>query len=123
MGFGSTPAGYRLRSGDGISVRPHRSASREVLVAAAIAYFEESLSDAPVGLEATQSDLAGLLAWLRLTATDPGELRLLVRACDAIDDGLAGDAVALTLRAVLEDLMPDEQADPVDLLVAACVGG
>jgi hypothetical protein len=47
---------------------------------------------------------------------DPARRRRLNEAVDAIDDGLAGDAVANRLNAARPG-MPDEQADPVDLLV------
>jgi len=123
VGFAPTPDGYRLQYGPAASATGGGRDSRALLVAAAIAYFEESLAEAPSGLEATQSDLASLLSWLRGGAGSPAEEALLARACDAVDDGLPGDAVALILRAVLVDLMPNEQADPVDLLVAGAIRG
>jgi len=94
---------------------PHRIAE---LLAAATAYFEEALDPPPPELEATQADLAALLSWIAGTETDTARRRLIGEALDAIDDGLAGDAVVARLSEVRRGLGSDanEQADAIDLL-------
>jgi hypothetical protein len=76
------------------------AALRAGLVAAAAAYFLAALDDAPAELEATQADVAALVASL---ATGPrSEHEAAAReAVDAIDDGLPADAVALRLQRLL----------------------
>jgi hypothetical protein len=94
---------------------------RVLLIAAAAAHFADVLSDPPVLLDATQADLAGLLGWLAATETEPGVAERAREAVDAIDDGLASDAVVNLLNAYSGSLRPEttEQADPVDLLLDA----
>jgi hypothetical protein len=90
------------------------------LLAAVIAWFEESLADPPPELEATHEDLAAAVRWLAdATAGEPAH-RLLAEACDAIDDGLAEDVVVRRLSVAAGAMRADEeeQADWVDLLVA-----
>lgn len=87
---------------------------RDLLLALAIAYFADAGSAAPPELEATQSDLSALVRQLIDSESDPAKRALLAEAIDAIDDGLAGDAVATKLgaaRAAGEDAV-----DPVELL-------
>jgi len=83
-----------------------------------IAYFEEALDPPPPELEATQADLAGLLAWIAKAETDAARSRLIGQALDAIDDGLAGDAVVARLSEARRGLGSEanEQADAIDLL-------
>lgn len=94
------------------------------LLAAVIAWFEESLSDPPPELEATQEDLASAVRWLagsRGSAAIGAVLidRLLADAVDAIDDGLAEDVVVRRLTAATTAIRgnENEQVDSVDLLV------
>jgi hypothetical protein len=99
IGFTPTPDGYRLVFGapDG-SFRVERTddpgEQRAGLVAAAIAFFLSSLSDPPAELEATQLDIARLVASLDMDGAAQ-------EALDAIDDGLPADAVALCLQRLL----------------------
>ena len=86
---------------------------RPMLLAAAIAYFSEALPETGLDGEATQGDLAEVIRWLADSEPDRARAALLRDAIDAIDDGLAGDAVAN----LLIPLIADEQADPVDLLI------
>ncbi len=94
---------------------------RVLLIAAAAAHFADLLLDPPVLLEATQADLAGLLGWLAATETEPRVVERAHEAVDAIDDGLASDAVVNLLNAYAGSVRPEakEQADPVDLLLGA----
>jgi hypothetical protein len=115
IGFQRVPAGYRFVAGTHDGVRS-READADLLLALAIAYFEEAFPDAPPEAEATHADLSGLVRHVAALEDDPARRRLLNEAVDAIDDGLAGDAVANRLNAARPG-MPDEQADPVDLLV------
>jgi hypothetical protein len=116
VGFQGTADGYRLCVGV-----EHRVLSEEtdpdVLLALAIAYFEEALEAAPPDLEATHADLADLVRFVAGRDEDPARRARLAEAIDAIDDGLAGDAVARLLT-MSRPGTPNEQADPVDLLVA-----
>jgi hypothetical protein len=98
VGFARDAGGYRLACGDAAgTVRRSESEGEtrtDELLLAAIAYYEEALEPPPVAWEATQADLAGLLRWLASIERDAGRRSILARAVDAIDDGLAGDAVA-----------------------------
>lgn len=95
------------------SVTPAEPLDRSALVAAAIAYFSEALADPPAAYEATQADLAALIAWLAETEPDAQAAARLRDALEAVDDGLPGDAVASRLAAV----NTNEQVDPIDLLI------
>lgn len=126
IGFQSGPAGYRVVAGRGSVVRG-RAADTDLLLALAIAWFEEAFDDPPAELEASQEDLSALVRQLAASEPDTERRRALLEAVDAIDDGLAGDAVANRLSAarrgsatagVANAHEADEQADPVDLLVA-----
>lgn len=105
--FGGPDGAPRLGS------RPPRR-QRTLLIAAAIAYFSEALAETTAGSEATQGDLAQVMHWLANTEPDPARAAWLREAIEAVDDGLPGDAIASRLTL----LMADEQADPVDLLIA-----
>jgi hypothetical protein len=98
VGFVRGADGYRLVCADvGGTLHPSASegdARSDELLLVAIAHFEEALDPPPLAWEATQADLAALLGWLVSTETDAGRLAALAKAVDAIDDGLAGDAVA-----------------------------
>ena len=115
IGFVADPTGYRLVAGDDRGERS-RPADVAVLLALAIAYFEEAFEDAPSDREATHADLSALVRHVA-AGEDRPELQLaMAEAVDAIDDGLPGDAVAGRLGLVWSRTA-DEQADPVDLLV------
>jgi hypothetical protein len=116
VGFQPSSAGYRFLVGSPSGART-READAALLLALAIAYFEEALEGAPPELEATHEDLSELVRHVAAREVDPARKRLLDEAVDAIDDGLAGDAVASRLNAA-RPLNTDEQADPVDLLVS-----
>ena len=123
MGFVADGSGFHLafaRNDGGLSISSSLGPSRSAeLLTATIAYFEEALDPPPPELEATQADLAGLLAWIAKTETDAVRRRLVHEALDAIDDGLAGDAVVARLGEARRGLTSgriNEQADAVDLL-------
>ena len=116
IGFASGPDGYRLVVGADDVDEISRAADPVILLALAIAYFEEALEDAPADREATHADLSALVRHVA-DLDDRAELRgALAEAMDAIDDGLPGDAVATRLT-VAWSRTAGEQADPVDLLV------
>lgn len=115
IGFDHPGEEYRfvLGSGGETLVAP---ADADLLLALAIAHFAEAFGGAPPDLEATQADLSALVGHLMRRATDPGRRALLAEALDAIDDGLAGDAVATRLAMARGAL--NERVDPVELLLA-----
>lgn len=116
IGFQATADGYRFTVGLPSGART-RGADADLLLALAIAYFEEAFEGAPPEMEATHEDLSELVRHVAAGEADPTRKRLLAEAVDAIDDGLAGDAVVSRLSAVRPG-NADEQADPVDLLVS-----
>lgn len=116
IGFEATDDGYRLCVGIGDNLLSEE-ADADVLLALAIAHFEEALVGGPPDLEATHADMAELVGFVAAHETDPTRRARLAEAVDAIDDGLAGDAVAVRLAACRR-VEANEQADPVDLLVA-----
>jgi len=91
-------------------------AGTDLLLALAIAYFAEAFDEAPPDLEATQSDLSALVRHVTRGEADAGRRALLAEALDAIDDGLAGDAVAGRLAAARAG--GGDGGDPVELLLA-----
>lgn len=101
-----------LGAEDGLRDTP---AGADLLLALAIAYFAEAFGDAPPDLEATQSDLSALVRHVMRAEADPGRRALLGEALDAIDDGLAGDAVASRLAAARSPT--DDRVDPVEMLL------
>jgi hypothetical protein len=96
---------------------PYRSmpADEGLLLAIAIAYFEDVLDDPPPALEATHADLSTLVRDVAGRAPDPERRRLLAEAVDSIDDGLAVDEVIGRLVAAWSRTR-GAQTDPVDLL-------
>ena len=115
IGFAADADGYRVVVGDGQGERS-RPADAGVMLALAIAYFEEAFEDAPADREATKADLSALVRHVA-DGEERAEVRVaLAEAVDAIDDGLPGDAVASRLGAAWA-WTTEEQADPVDLLV------
>ena len=115
IGFAVDADGYRVVAGDGGRERS-RAADAVVLLALAIAYFEEAFEDAPADREATHADLSALVRHVAEREERPALRVALAEAVDAIDDGLPGDAVAGRLG-VAWAATADEQVDPVDLLV------
>ena len=87
---------------------------RDLILALAIAHFGDLGSGALPELEATQSDLSALVRHLMDSEADAAKRPLLADAIDAIDDGLAGDAVATRLEAARA--AGDDAPDPVELL-------
>jgi hypothetical protein len=129
VGLRRAPSGWSLVFGDPDgALRRARgvdpAVARERLIAAAAAYFAESLTDPPPDLEATHADLADLLRWLAAAEASPRASARAAEALDAIDDGLAGDAVVSLLAGYAAEygnrsVKVEEQADPVDLLLEA----
>ena len=113
VGFGRRAGAARLVVEAGAGVRDE-PADRDLVLALAIAYFTEALDGAPPDLEATQSDLSELVRQLMPREADPERRTLIAEAIDAIDDGLAGDAVAEKLEAARS--FRAEVIDPVELL-------
>jgi hypothetical protein len=125
VGFVGTEDGYCVAFGqtDGSLMTSAAGGPERVveLLAVAIVYYEEALDAGPSQVEATQADLAGLLTWLTATEGKPAPRASLAEALDAIDDGLAGDAVLGRLNAARRAITGDEsreQAGAVDLLRA-----
>jgi hypothetical protein len=113
IGFAAKASGYRLVVGLADRLRS-AEAGVDLLLALGIAYFTEALDDPPPELEATQADLSALVARLADAEVDTERRRLLREALDAIDDGLAGDAVVSRLAAARE---PEAQGvDAIELL-------
>jgi hypothetical protein len=89
-------------------------ADADLLLAIAIAYFEDALDAPPDELAATHADIGSLVRHLADAGTDPSRRRLLREAVDAIDDGLAADAVIARLAAALSSATA---SDPVGRLL------
>ena len=105
VGFVFVQDGHRLVFGldDGTTLLDSTAdpiIRRAGLVAAAIAYVLASLAPAPPDREATQADLAGLIASLaaRMEGAERGAAQ---EALDAIDDGIQPDSVAIRLQQLL----------------------
>ena len=119
IGFGVRAGAWRYVVGTEAAVRD-APADAELLLALAIAHFAEAFGEAPPDIEATQSDLCELVRHLIETQPDARRRALLMEAMDAIDDGLAGDAVAGRLAAARS---PDgDSVDPIDQVLAAARG-
>ena len=114
IGFGFRGDGARIVVGAGEDLRD-AAADADLALALAIAHFAEAFDEAPPDLEATQSDLSALVGHLLRTEADPGRRALLSEALDAIDDGLAGDAVAGRLAAARP--LASDGVDPVELVL------
>ena len=113
IGFQPATSGYCLVVGLNGALRSSE-ADVDLLLALAIAYFTEAFEGAPPEIEATQADLSALITDLAQRETDAEARRLLREALDAIDDGLAGDAVAGRLAAARAPRT--EPTDPIELL-------
>jgi hypothetical protein len=129
VGFARAADGCRLAIGpsaESMTVDPRAPIDqRGELISLAMAHFEEQLDQTTAGEGATHQDLAELVQWLAGSDSDPGWTRRAGLVLDAIEDGLPGDAVALSLAALLEEEMtraaPASQAppdDPVERLLA-----
>ncbi|MGZ8562148.1 MAG: hypothetical protein ACXWWU_00840 [Candidatus Limnocylindria bacterium] len=116
IGFGLRGEAWRYVVGTDDAVRD-APADEDLLLALAIAHFAEALDEAPPDIEASQSDLSALVRHLIGTQPDGRRRALLNEALDAIDDGLAGDAVAGRLAAARS--AASDRVDPVDQLLAA----
>jgi hypothetical protein len=77
-------------------------AEADDLVALAIAYFLDDLAEPPEELAATHGDIGALVRHLAEIELDPARRRRLGEAVDAVDDGLAADAVVGRLSQCLE---------------------
>ena len=115
IGFDHAGGAYRFIVGSGGGTLAG-AADPDLLIALAIAHFAEAFEGAPPDIEATQADLSALVEHLIAVASDARQRSALREALDAIDDGLAGDAVAGRLAAAMAT--GDDQVDPVELLVA-----
>jgi hypothetical protein len=113
IGFQPAASGYRFVVGLNGALRSSE-ADVDLLLALAIAYFTEALEAAPPEMEATQADLSALITDLAQRETDARVRSLLGEALDAIDDGLAGDAVAGRRAAARRH--GAEAIDPIELL-------
>ena len=120
---GGSWVGFAAGNGDGYDlVVGGPSGSRrapgqpELLIALAIAYFEDSLDAPPDELAATHEDVAALVRHVAGSTEEDSRRQLLSDAVDAIDDGLAADVVIGRLSAALP---PAEVAsDPISELLA-----
>lgn len=124
VGFALVDGSYRLAVGAVGDAFGTAVADDGLLLALAIAYFEDDLDDPPPDLEATHADLSDLVRSVAARAAESDARRLLDEAVDAIDDGLAADEVIGRLVAAWR-WTAKEQADPIDLLrerVAAVSG-
>ena len=100
IGFApSVDDGYLLVVERGSVVR-RASADDTDLLCLAIAYFEDELGEPPERLAATHADIGSLVRHVA-ERTEPEARALLAQAVDAIDDGLAGDAVIAALTRCL----------------------
>ena len=95
IGFAPTMEdGYALVVGAGDSVAAVGGAAEpDDLVSLAIAYFADELGEPPETLAATHGDLGALVRAVAEAETDPDRRARLAEAVDAVDDGLAADAV------------------------------
>ena len=97
------PAGSRRAEGEA-----------DLMVAIAIAYFEDALDPPPDDLAATHADIGSLVRHLAEREADAARQRQLREAVDAIDDGLAADAVIACLAAAMRS---PAATDPVGWLI------
>lgn len=114
FGFRGDSWRYVIGTAEGVHDAP---ADADLLLALAIAHFAEAFDEAPPDLEATQSDLSALVRHLIRIEPDAARRTLLGEALDAIDDGLAGDAVAGRLAAARSP--ESDRVDPVEQVLTA----
>lgn len=114
MGFAPTlDDGYALVV-EGSAGSRRAAADADLLLTLAIAYFEDALDPPPDDLAATHADIGALVRHVAEAEVDVSRRRLLEEAVDAIDDGLAADAVIARLTAVLPSSAAE---DPVARLL------
>lgn len=113
VGFGYRAGACRMVLGTADGVLDS-GADADLTLALAIAHFAGALEEGPPDFEATQSDLSALVSHLVRAEVDPVRRALLGEAMDAIDDGLAGDAVAEKLEAARSPRI--DSVDAVELL-------
>jgi hypothetical protein len=102
LGFAPTlDDGYALVVGGTPAGNRSSPATRDDLVALALAYFEESLDEPPEELAATHGDIGGIVRHAADRADDGPQRRAFTEAVDAIDDGLAADVVMERLATAL----------------------
>ena len=111
LGFApSLDDGYDLVVGGGAA--GHRApATADDMLCLAVAYFEEVLVAPPEELAATHADIGALVRHVAAREAEAARAAALGDAVDAIDDGLAGDAVI----AALSRCLPSE-TDPLERL-------
>jgi hypothetical protein len=103
VGFAPAASGdHVLVIGRGRVATTH-TVGRDVLVALAIAYFEERLYPPPDERAATHADVGTLVRALSETEADLTRAAALREAVDAIDDGLGADVVVRRLGRALGD--------------------
>jgi hypothetical protein len=114
VGFAPTlDDGYALVVG-GAAASRRAEAGADLLLALAIAYFEEALDPPPDDLAATHADIGALVRHLAAAEGEPSRRVALQEAVDAIDDGLAADVVIARLGSALDASWAD---DPTGSLV------
>lgn len=101
LGFApSLDDGYDLVLAD--ASRAHRgAATSDDLLCLALAYFEDALDSPPEDVAATHADIGALVRHVAERERQPARRAALSEAVDAIDDGLAGDAVVTALARCL----------------------
>jgi hypothetical protein len=108
IGFAPTlDDGYALVLGTDDRATVHAPAVADDLIALAIAYFTDELSEPPEALAATHGDIGLIVRHVAAAEADPMRARLLAEAVDAVDDGLAADVVVGRLSRCLAS---DEEA-------------
>lgn len=101
IGFAVSASGtYDLVAGEGARTCRH-AAEPDDLLALAIAYFEDALSEGPEAIAATLADIGALVRHVAAAEPDGPRAHLLAEAVDAVDDGLATDVVVGRLVACL----------------------
>lgn len=110
VGFAPTrDDGYELVVGSAEGDTRRAPATTADLLALAIAYFEDTLSEPPDELAATHGDIGALVRHVAESERDPARRNVLAEAVDGIDDGLAADVVIARLTAALAG---DPEPDP-----------
>lgn len=114
MGFAPTlHDGYALVVGGRTGSR-RADADADLLLAIAIAYFEDALEAPPDDLAATHADIGALVRHVAEADADISHRRSLDDAVDAIDDGQAADVVIARLTTALSAATA---SDPVGRLL------
>ena len=120
VGFAADEGGYCLIFGESeheVRVAPAETRLADLL-SVALVHFADG-EPAPDELQATHGDVADLVRWMADAADDGPVRSRLLEAVDAIDDGLAADAVMRFLEdaaALTAGVTTGEQADAIDLL-------